>query len=191
MRWHRGSPLRTLVRECEILIADLPIPSPFSVEALIRNMEGALGRRITLIPMDFDGGLGTACGLRVKTQDATMILYQRRPTRNQTVHVILHEAMHEWLDHGTSLTAAEIGEYVPEEVREKVLARFPWVSIQGRVNFNKREEKQVEVSASLVKRTAYRQSLLGDDMVSLLENSLSHPVAPPGRRRSLRINRDF
>lgn len=184
MRWRRDLSRRALVKECQILIADLPVPAPFSVEALVRNMEGVLGRQIRLVPLDdTDGGLGTACGLRVKAPEFTIILYRRRSSRNQTEHIILHELAHEWLNHGTSLTDAEIERYVPERIRQEVLRRFPSAVVQGRVDFGSPEEKQAELSASLIKRLARRQSFTGDDMVSLLEHSLAHPVAAPPRRR--------
>ncbi|MFC1403232.1 MULTISPECIES: hypothetical protein [Streptacidiphilus] len=124
---------------------------------------------------DPDGGLGTACGLRVKTPEFTLILYRRRSSRNQTEHIILHELAHEWLNHGTCLTAAEIKRYVPERIREEVFRRFPSTLVQGRVDFDSLEEKQAELSASLIKRLARRQPVIGDDMVSLLESSLAHP----------------
>ncbi|MFG3384215.1 hypothetical protein [Streptomyces sp. NPDC047999] len=172
------------MKECERLLADLPIPAPFSVEALVQNMENALGREIRLVPLDDpDRGLGAACGLRVKAPEFTVILYRRRSSRNQTEHIILHELVHEWLNHGTSLTAAEIERYVPEHIREEILRRFPSTLVQGRVDFHSPEERQAELSASLIKRLARRQSVAGDDMISLLEVSLSHPVAPPRRQR--------
>lgn len=184
MRWRRDPSRRALVKECERLLADLPIPAPFSIEALVRNMEGVSGRQIRLVPLDDpDGGLGTACGLRVKAPEFTIILYRRRSSRNHTEHIILHELAHEWLDHGTSLTAAEIERYIPERIRQEVVLRFPSTVVQGRVDFDSPEEKQAEISASLIKRLARRQSTTGDDMVSLLESSLVHPVAPPRHRR--------
>ncbi|MET8378411.1 hypothetical protein ACFWZK_14130 [[Kitasatospora] papulosa] len=147
-------------------------------------MEGVLGREIQLVPLDDpDGGLGTACGLRVKTPEVTIILYRRRSSRNRTEHIILHEIAHEWMDHGTSLTAAEIERYVPERIRQEVLRRYPSALVQARVDFDSHEEKQAELSASLIKRLARRQSATGDDVISLLEYSLAHPVAPPRRRR--------
>ncbi|MER7509557.1 hypothetical protein ABTX82_14560 [Streptomyces lavendulae] len=145
-------------------------------------MEHALKRQIRLVPFDDpDGGLGTACGLRVRTPEFTVVLYRRRSSRNQTEHIILHELAHEWLDHGSTLTDEEVERYVPEHIREEVLRRFPSALVQGRVNYDSPEEQQAELSASLIKRSARRQPLAGDDMVSLLESSLSHPVAPPRR----------
>ncbi len=182
MQWRRDPSRRALLKECEKLLADLPVPTPFSVEALVRNMEHALKRQIRLVPFDDpDGGLGTACGLRVRTPEFTVVLYRRRSSRNQTEHIILHELAHEWLDHGSTLTDEEVERYVPEHIREEVLRRFPVALVQGRVNYDSPEEQQAELSASLIKRSARRQPLAGDDMVSLLESSLSHPVAPPRR----------
>ncbi|HWU10810.1 MAG TPA: hypothetical protein VN520_31405 [Streptomyces sp.] len=179
-RWRRDPAQGDLIKECERLLADLPVPTPFSVEALVKNMEQVLERRIQLVPFDDpDGGLGTACGLRIKTPEFTIVLYRRRSSRNQTEHIILHELAHEWLDHGSTLTPDEIERYVPEHIQEEVLRRFPSALVQGRVNYDSPEEQQAEMSASLIKRLARRMKFAGDDMVSLLESSLSHPVAPP------------
>lgn len=179
MRWRRDPSRDALVKACERQLADLPVPTPLSIEALVRNIERARERHIRLVPFDDpEGRLGEACGLRLKTPEETIILYRRRPTRTQTEHIILHELAHEWLNHGTTLTAREIELYVPERIREEVLRRHPSAFIQGRVNYDSPEEKEAELSASLIKRQARRQQYSGDDMVSLLEASLSHPVAP-------------
>ncbi|MEU8482323.1 hypothetical protein [Streptomyces sp. NPDC048641] len=148
-------------------------------------MEGALGRRIRLEPLaDHEAGPDTACGLRVKGPEVTFVLHRQRASRNQTEHVILHELAHEWLDHGTTLTKAEVERYVPARIREGLLQRFPDALVQGRVNYESPEEQQAEMSAYLIKRSVRRRQSVdadGDDMVSLLESSLSHPVAPPRR----------
>ncbi|WP_327669478.1 MULTISPECIES: hypothetical protein [unclassified Streptomyces] len=170
------------MKECERRLADLPVPTPLSIEALVKNIQLTRGRQITLTPFDdSEGRLGEACGLRLKTPGETIILYRWRPTRTQRDHIILHELAHEWLDHGTSLTAEEIELYVPERIREDVLRQHPSAFVQGRVNYDSPEEKEAELSASLIKSQARRQQYSGDDMVSLLEASLSHPVAPPSR----------
>ncbi|MEU9005534.1 hypothetical protein ACFWBI_21445 [Streptomyces sp. NPDC059982] len=183
-RWRNRLSQRRLVKECERLLADLPMPVPFSVDALVRTMEQALERRIRLIPMgDAQAALGTACGLRIKTPEFTAVLYRQRQTHNQTEHIILHELVHEWLDHGTNLTHAQIAQYVPEHFRQDLLRRFPEAMIQGRVNYKTPEERVAEVSASVIKLWARRRPIGGDDMVSLLESSLSHPVAPPTRSK--------
>lgn len=183
MRWRSDPSRRALVKQCERKLVGLPIPAPFSVEALVRNMECALGRQIRLLPLeDPDGGLGTACGLRVRAPEVTIILYRRRSSRNQTEHTILHELAHEWLDHGTTLTVSQIERLVPSRIRQDVLRRFPSALVQARVDFYTLEEKEAELSASLIKRKARRQVVAGDDVISLLEYSLAHPVAAPRRK---------
>ncbi|MER5364027.1 MULTISPECIES: toxin [unclassified Streptomyces] len=106
--------LRELRKECEAGLADLPIPAPFSVDALVANMEAARGRTIVLHEMpDRLARVNAACGLRLKTGGTSFVLYRRRPTAYQTQHVILHELCHEWFDHGTSLDPEQLRRLLP------------------------------------------------------------------------------
>lgn len=79
-----SEPSLSEVRElCEVGLADLPIPSPFSVEQLRINMERARGRRIIMQPIpDSLITASTACGLRIKDTGFSVILTasDRRPT---------------------------------------------------------------------------------------------------------------
>ncbi|MCT2541786.1 toxin [Streptomyces atratus] len=106
--------LRELRKECEAGLADLPIPAPFSIDALVANMEAARGRTIVLHEMpDRLARVNAACGLRLKTGGTSFVLYRRRPTAYQTQHVILHELCHEWFDHGTSLDPEQLRRLLP------------------------------------------------------------------------------
>ncbi|MFJ1546653.1 toxin [Streptomyces sp. NPDC088246] len=106
--------LRELRKECEAGLADLPIPAPFSIDALVANMEAARGRTIVLHEMpDRLARVNAACGLRLKTGGTSFVLYRRRPTAYRTQHVILHELCHEWFDHGTSLDPEQLGRLLP------------------------------------------------------------------------------
>ena len=177
--------MRRLRRTCEQKLADLPLPDPFSIAGLVANIEAVRGRTIELIPIDDRGtDLRTACGLRVKTETHSYILFRRRPTQNQTDHVKLHELVHEWFDHGSSLTAEELQRYVPPALHASLAERLGRGGIvQARARYDTLEEQEAELSASLIKRMVRRQLPQGDDMVSLLEATLSHPVAPPSRGR--------
>jgi hypothetical protein len=183
--WHRGPEAR-LRKYCEEQLADLPLPAPFTVAGLAKNMEDARGRSIVLVPVEEEGAdLSTACGLRVKGDGFTLILYRPRPTPHQTDHNILHELMHEWFDHGTTLNVDEMERYVPPVLRRNLVERFGTdVLIQARARYATPEEREAELSASLLKRIVRSQLVTGDDMVSLIEASLSHPVAPKLGRRS-------
>ncbi|MFH0246165.1 hypothetical protein ACGRHY_27955 [Streptomyces sp. HK10] len=166
-------------------LTDFPLPEPFSIDGLVANLEAQSGRRITLIELnDRATDLRTACGLRARAESHTYIFYRRRPTENQTSHTVLHELAHEFFDHGTNLSSEQFEGLVPSHIRRNLIDRLgaPAV-VQARARYDSVEEREAELSASLIKDLVRRQGPQGDDMVSLLENSLSHPVAPLRRRK--------
>ncbi|MCX4787840.1 MULTISPECIES: toxin [unclassified Streptomyces] len=200
--------LRELRKECEAGLADLPIPAPFSVDALVANMEAARGRTIVLHEMpDRLARVNAACGLRLKTGGTSFVLYRRRPTAYQTQHVILHELCHEWFDHGTSLDPEQLRRLLPvfdTSLISRVLGTDPSPrptgtgappvaasiadaivagngSVQARAQYDTHDERMAEFGASLIPRMA--RDVTSDDMVGRLANSLSRPVA--SRRRGL------
>lgn len=108
--------MRLLRKRCERQLADLPIPSPFSLRGLVAEIETARGCQIHLVPVaDAHGDMRTACGLRVTVErlNSTFILYRSRPTPNQTEHVIIHELAHLWFGHGKSLSRDEEEQLLP------------------------------------------------------------------------------
>ncbi|MFJ9841732.1 hypothetical protein ACIRYZ_14915 [Kitasatospora sp. NPDC101155] len=179
--------MRRLRRECERKLADLPLPEPFTIEGLVAAMEEVSGRTIKLVPLDDRGSdLRTACGLRMRADGLSLIFYRPRPTQNQTDHVRLHELVHEWFDHGTSLDEDALRLLLPEHLRQGLVERMGHGAVvQARARYDTREEREAELSASLIKRIVRRQFPAGSggDMVSLLESTLSHPVAAPRRGR--------
>ncbi|MER8084253.1 hypothetical protein ACIO6T_19045 [Streptomyces sp. NPDC087532] len=181
-----GIEARRLHKVCEEKLAHLPLPTPFSVPGLVSAMETVGGRAIRLIPIDDRAAdLRTACGLRLKGRSTTYVLYRRRPTPNQTEHTILHELAHEWLDHGTSMPLAQVARSLPVGAhRELAEALGTDTVVQARARYDTAEEREAELSASLIKSLARHRRPAGEDLVSLLELSLSHPVAAP--RQSIR-----
>ncbi|MET9915480.1 toxin [Streptomyces sp. NPDC059605] len=194
--------MRELRKECEAGLADLPIPAPFSIDALVANMEAARGRTIVLHEMpDRLARVNAACGLRLKTGGTSFVLYRRRPTEYQTQHVILHELCHEWFDHGTSLDAEQLRRLLPvfdTSLITRVLGGEPTPAppvadtiadairsgdgtVQARAQYDTHDERMAEFGASLIPRMA--RDVSSDDMVGRLANSLSRPVA--SRRRGL------
>lgn len=178
--------LRDLLKRCEAGLADLPIPARFSIPELVRNMEKARNRRILLVPLpDRMAHPNTACGLRVKAPEFTMVLFRRRPTANQTDHVILHELSHEWFDHGGSLSTDDLQRMMPvfdTTLIERFVKDRP---IQARANYDSDDERVAEFSASLIPRLA--REVTSDDVVGRLDSSLSQPTAP--QRRGFRWRR--
>ncbi|MEU9059129.1 hypothetical protein AB0D13_09695 [Streptomyces sp. NPDC048430] len=177
-----GNEMRKLRRQCEAKLSNLPLPSDaFSVRALVANMEAASGRTIHLIEVeDARSDRRTACGLRIRGRHTTYILFRRRPTPHQTEHTILHELAHEWLDHHSTLSPREVLPSIPDSVWERIAADLgPDVVVQARSRYGTVEEREAELSATLIKIKLQRRAGAGKDPMSLLESSLSHPVAPP------------
>ncbi|MGW2474799.1 toxin [Streptomyces sp. NPDC001665] len=174
--------LRKLRRECEEGLAELPLPSPFSIPGLVANMEAARGRTIVLHEMpDRLARVNAACGLRLKSGDTSFVLYRRRPTAYQTQHVILHELCHEWFDHGTSLDARQLQRLLPV-FDTSLISRMVGPdsvlapdAVQARAQYDTHDERMAEFGASLIPRMA--RDVTSDDMVGRLANSLSRPVA--------------
>ncbi|HEY9326746.1 MAG TPA: toxin [Streptomyces sp.] len=180
--------MRELRKECEAGLAGLPLPSPFTVEGLVANMEAARGRTIVLHEMpDRLARVNAACGLRLKAGGTSIVLYRRRPTAYQTQHVILHELCHEWFDHGTSLDPEQLRRLLPV-FDTSLIARVVGPdeldgadAVQARAQYDTHDERMAELGASLIPRMA--RDVTSDDMVGRLANSLSRPVAH--RRRGL------
>ncbi|TXS41941.1 intracellular growth attenuator family protein [Streptomyces sp. OR43] len=180
--------MRELRKECEAGLAGLPLPSPFTVEGLVANMEAARGRTIVLHEMpDRLARVNAACGLRLKSGGTSVVLYRRRPTAYQTQHVILHELCHEWFDHGTSLDAEQLRRLLPV-FDTSLIARVVGPdalgsadAVQARAQYDTHDERMAELGASLIPRMA--RDVTSDDMVGRLANSLARPVAH--RRRGL------
>ncbi|MEV6547787.1 toxin [Streptomyces sp. NPDC051597] len=169
--------MRELRRECEAGLADLPIPAPFSIPALVANMEQARGRTIVLRELpERLARVNAACGLRLKAGGTSLVLYRRRPTDYQTQHVILHELCHEWFDHGTSLDADQLAALLPV-FDSSLVGRMlkSGATVQARAQYDTHDERVAEFGASLIPRMAL--DVTSDDMVGRLSDSLSRPVA--------------
>ncbi|MFF9786267.1 hypothetical protein [Streptomyces nigrescens] len=177
--------MRKLRRSCEKRLADLPLPDPFTLDGLVTNIGERLGRTISLVPIDDDGDMRTACGLRVKTPARTFVLYRRRSSAIQDQHVIFHELTHEWLDHTTNLSPDELRGLVPREVHQAIQEFASETVIQARSSrYESLQEKEAELGAFILGRMrGQRRPAEGDDLVSQLQRTLCHPVAPPRRPR--------
>ncbi|MFE0058728.1 toxin [Streptomyces sp. NPDC059003] len=176
---------------CREGLADLPIPNPFSVEQLRINMEKARGRRIIMQPIpDSLMTASAACGLRIKDTHFSVVLYRERPSAYLTEHVMLHELVHEWLDHGTQLDADELKALIPvfgPDLIKRVMVGE--ATVQARANYRTVEEKIAEFGASLIPRMA--RDVPSDDMRGRLDDTLSRPAGGSGYRPRRRLRNLF
>lgn len=172
-----------LLKQCDAKMASLSLPKPFSVPALVASIEAAQGRSIQLIAVDEpQGALRTTCGIHVRRDAVTYVLYRPRPTPHQTEHKILHALAHEWLGHGMGLPRDAAPYELPESVRQAIGAEsFSRQVVHTQSWYESAEEREADVSAYLVKRRV-RATGSGADLVSRLESTLSHPLGPQRRR---------
>ncbi|RPK48354.1 hypothetical protein EES39_09380 [Streptomyces sp. ADI92-24] len=178
--------MRGLLKQCAVKVAGLSLPEPFSIPALVKSIEESRGRSIQLKAVDdHQGDLRTACGLRIKGDAVTYVLYRPRPTPHQTEHTILHQLAHEWLDHGMGLAPDSMPYELPETLRQAIGTESAGRQVvHARSRYESVEEREAELSAYLIKHRV-QASTAGADLISRLESSLSRPLGLQ-RRRMLR-----
>ncbi len=110
------------------------------------------------------------------------MLYRPRSTPYQTEHVVLHVLAHEWLDHGTTVPLAEAMQHLPTALQHDVAEAFQGAPVHAHARYRSADEREAEASAYLLKQRIHRSREPGHDLVSRLEATLSHPLAPCGPR---------
>src|SRR5438552_2128284 len=97
---------RTIRERCEALARTVPVPSPFSVRTLLREVGAARGRPIHLLPFPLPAG--APCGVCIATDTADYIVVTDAATGAQRDHIALHELAHLLLAHSLeTLTDAQ------------------------------------------------------------------------------------
>jgi hypothetical protein len=92
-------------RRCEALVRTLELPSPFSVDALVRGLSAQRARpiRVHALPA---GLADEACGLWIAGADGDDIYVEEKTTAFHREHIVLHEIGHLLCDHGGGHDAA-------------------------------------------------------------------------------------
>ncbi|WP_157878825.1 hypothetical protein [Streptomyces sp. CT34] len=150
------------------------------------NVEQARGKQLRLVAIQESEDMRRACGLRAKLKDCTFILYRPRPTQSQTNHLILHEIAHEWLGHSTTLTTNELEQLIPDHLHQLIQRYGRDAEIQARARYGTVEEQEAELGAYVIEQLVSRSRApaVGNDVISQLEHTLIHPVAPPPHIRT-------
>lgn len=163
-------------------LQDFPLPNPYKLKTLIKNIEDVRDCTIHLLPVVAPvTDLRSACGLRLSFDQTHVIVYRPRPTPNQTTNIIFHELAHLWLGHGNDVQVAE----ELSEALQPVLSELvgPTAVVNARAHFGSVEEREAEMSASIIRQQIRRQSAFGQDLLSVMEATLTHPLAAPHRGR--------
>jgi hypothetical protein len=177
--------LRALHKRCEQRLRDLPLPSPFDIQAFCQVVAQGRNRPIMLHAMS--SGLG-ACGVWVASLTRDYIFYEEETGPLHQQHIILHELSHLLCSHTpTPVTDAEISEVLFPYLRPEVIR-----SLLRRAAYSTEEEQEAELLASLILGQVTAARFLGpeaaapsaDEFLGRLELALDGDHVNQGSVRS-------
>jgi hypothetical protein len=144
--WHRSRELKRIRRESEKLFASLDLPEECDIADLCDRLSERRGRPLRLMPVSVPGA--HPCGLWIMTQTVDFIVYESQTSKPHQDHIIAHELAHMVCGHrsgtGNSVdddTARLLFPDLAPELVQKIL---------GRGNYSSVEEREAEVTASLI-----------------------------------------
>lgn len=134
---------RALHRRCAARLRTLPLPDPFDLDALVKEVERQRGRPIKLHPVP---SLGGPLGLCVPLSEIDVIAYVVQTTAFHQTHTILHELAHLICGHRPPATS---------DVRHAsdlfLMLRADRIqTVLQRVAYTSEEECEAELLASLI-----------------------------------------
>lgn len=168
--------LKRIRHECEKLVEELVLPTPFSARGLCELVGAQRGRPIvvTAIP----ASAGRTGGMTVSSADLDVIYYQEHTSPLHQELIILHELAHLLRGHTDGAGAKA-------EFYQRLFPSLDWRKVQetlGRTTYANRQEQEAEYIASLI---LHRVSLArrpdrhvpseGGGLGARLERALGHP----------------
>ncbi|CCK32106.1 hypothetical protein BN159_7727 [Streptomyces davaonensis JCM 4913] len=173
---------RELREECQALLADMPIPRPFTLEGLIAGIEAVTGRRIKLVPIPDHLLAHTDVGglwLQLDDVPVDLVLYVEGTTSFHRMRIILHELAHLWCDDTIEESFEQLARLLPD-FPPNVLHRL---TTRGRVmarhRYDSHIERRAEMLADLLHHEAYATDYIEDPTLRHLDEDLSHPRSIP------------
>ncbi|MFJ3793535.1 hypothetical protein [Kitasatospora sp. NPDC090091] len=134
-----------LRRQCESMLASLPIPDPFSVEGFAEALAAERGRKIVIEPIPFDPGPGVPTGLWVRLPSVDVIFVQANTSPAHKALIILHELAHIAFGHECRVSPDLLEKLfpglTPELIRSTLLTRD---------GYDDEQEAQAEMLALLL-----------------------------------------
>ncbi|MGX4733143.1 hypothetical protein [Kitasatospora griseola] len=168
---------RGLRRECEALLATLPIPQPFTVQAFADNLAQQRGRPIVFEPMPEGGPPDSPSGLWVALRSVDVIFYMTRTSLPHQTLIQLHELGHIAAGHRSQIDLELVARAFPAVDREFLREALAL----PRAGYTNRDEQQAELLALLL-----ADHLGADDgstpAARRLTETLTHPVEDRGWR---------
>ncbi|MER8103323.1 toxin [Kitasatospora sp. NPDC094016] len=136
---------RGIRRDCEALLADLPIPDPFDVSAFVAALAKQRGRPIALEPLPEDVSPSTPTGLWVRLPSIDVVFYKQNTSVPHQTLIILHELGHMIWEHECRVQQDVLASIFPDLDAETVAS-----VLLTRAGYADLEEAQAEMLALLL-----------------------------------------
>jgi hypothetical protein len=177
---------RALRRECARIVNEIPMPAPFTMSALIANIETARDREIRLVelPADVPGHIG-ACGLWVRHHELPLdlILHVRGVPKFHRKKIIFHELSHLWCDDGSGVSREQLARLFPGMPAAMIDRLFATGQVRARSGYTTHAELRAETLADLLHHETQAIQITDDITLRNLDESLSRPIAGPRRKK--------
>ncbi|MER6383427.1 hypothetical protein [Streptomyces sp. NPDC001250] len=153
----------------------MPLPEPFDLDQLVRNMEQARGRRIVMKPLpDRIVGVTGICGLYVRhdTRPLDLIFYVNSGSPWHERQVKLHELVHLWAEDSTGVIGTDelLTNFSPERAEQLVAEG----RAAARRRYETRVEQRAEDAAALINRMAQTQHAIDDPTTRSLAQDFTY-----------------
>ncbi|MGW7822396.1 hypothetical protein ACWGLF_30780 [Streptomyces puniciscabiei] len=153
----------------------MPLPEPFDLDQLVRNMEEARGRRIVMKPLpDRIAGVTGICGLYVRhdTRPLDLIFHVSSGSPWHERQIKLHELVHLWAEDSTGVVGTD------ELLTGFTAERAEQLVAEGRASARRRYETWVEQraedAAALINRMARTQHAIDDPTTRSLAQDFTY-----------------
>lgn len=184
---------RAIRRECQELLAQMPVPQPFTLDGLITGIESERGRRIKLVAIPDHLLTNTdVCGLWLQLDGVPvdLILYVEGTTAFHRQRIILHELAHLWCDDPTEASFEQLIRLLPDFPPRALQRLTKRGRIMARHRYDSHAEIRAEMLADLLHHEAYDTNYIEDATLRHLDEDLSRlTFLPRARPHTSRKNR--
>ncbi|MGW4686350.1 hypothetical protein ACWEPM_15815 [Streptomyces sp. NPDC004244] len=176
---------RGLRKRCERILAELTLPTPFTIDEFRASLEAHRGRPIVMEPLP-ELGPDAPCGLWIALPSLDVVFYEQHTSPAHQDLIKLHELGHVICGHTGVFDLSRLTALLPDLTPELVGQAMA----SGRTSYRTVEEQEAEMIALLLAdlveadaETADKDPGAGAGVAHRLAESLLHPVRPLRRWR--------
>lgn len=139
---------------CETRLSALKLPHRFGTGQLCDAVAAERGKPIILRPLESLGVVDAPCGIRVETNTAEVLFFEKGTSPLHQMHILAHEISHIVCDHPGSLSLD--GDGTDGLGLDPTLIR----RMSGRTAYTTADEREAEVMATLIRQRIYRDRMM-------------------------------